>query len=133
MDERRLLERFIKELRKTRKLSNGHISMLRSTFGERFDRALKALEEMRVKKYIFEPSGRTLWIVVGKEREYEVLPDAWFCSCNDFYYRVLSGEVKLCYHLISQKLAEALGKYETVRENDRFYRRLMEEWRGETT
>jgi predicted nucleic acid-binding Zn finger protein len=70
-----------------------------------------------------------MWIVVGKSRDYLLLPAADFCSCNDFYFRVMDREVHLCYHLITQKLAEALGWYDTVEEEDKLYDPLMKEWK----
>jgi hypothetical protein len=41
----------------------------------------------------------------------------------------LDGEVHLCYHLIAQRIAEALEKYETFEESDELYEPLMREWR----
>ena len=63
------------------------------------------VKDGRVKKYIFKPSGRVVWIVVGKRRDYIVMPSADFCSCEDFYFQFNKGH--LCYHIIAQKLAEA--------------------------
>ena len=87
-------------------------------FGDRYTKALAALEAGRVRKHVFSPSGRTIWTVVGEEREYQILPAAMFCSCNDFYFRVLSHDAFLCYHLIAQKLAEALGQHVVIEEGD---------------
>ena len=98
-------------------------------FGKRFENAWKALVEKAVKKYVFQPSGRIVWIVVGKERDYQVLPEVGYCTCDDYYFRVLDGEALLCYHLIAQRLAEALGSYELVEAEDEIYETLMAEWR----
>jgi predicted nucleic acid-binding Zn finger protein len=46
---------------------------------------------------------------------------------------VMDKQVHLCYHLIAQKLAEALGGYDLVEEEDDLYDSLMEEWRTVTT
>ena len=105
---------------------------LSEAFGERFTRALDAVEGGRVKKYIFSPSGRIVWIVVGKEKEYQIIPIAGFCSCDDFYFRVMDREAKICYHLIAQKIAEMLEKYDKIEEEDRLYNCLMEEWKRVT-
>ena len=88
---------------------------------------------IQIKKYIFKPSGRIAWIVIGKEREYLVMPAADFCTCDDFYFRVMDREVHLCYHLIAQKLAEALMWYDLINERDELYTSLMEEWRKVTS
>ncbi len=105
---------------------------LRSAFGDRFDKAWRLVEERRVKLYVFEPSGRWTWIVVGKGGEYQILPASGYCSCSDFYFRVIDGEAGFCYHLIGQRLAEALGSYDTVHEGDEFFDALMAEWREQS-
>jgi predicted nucleic acid-binding Zn finger protein len=83
----------------------------------------------RVKKYVFEPSGRVVWIIVGRESEYQVLPQSGYCDCSDFYFRVVDGEAGLCNHHMAQRLSEALEEYEEIREEDKFYEPLMNEWR----
>jgi len=98
-------------IRESRCLTEGQKSILTKMFGSRFTSAHLALEEGKVKKYVFYPSGRVLWIVSGKEHDYQILPLANFCSCFDFYFRVIGYETLFCYHLITQKLADALEKY----------------------
>ena len=128
-EERRVLESVCDELRSSRELTRAQWDRLRSTLGERFDKAWQLVEQSKVKCYVFEPSGRMVWIVVGKKSEYQVLPRSGYCDCNDFYFRVVSGEAGLCYHLLGQRLAEALDAYDEVRESDEFYDRLMADWR----
>ncbi|MFP3985697.1 MAG: hypothetical protein ACLFU9_07030, partial [Candidatus Bathyarchaeia archaeon] len=86
-----------------------------------------------VKKYVFKPSSRIVWIVVGKERDYLIMPTADFCTCNDFYFRVMDKQIHLCYHLIAQKLAETLESYELYEEEDELYEVLMKEWKKAIT
>jgi len=114
------------------KLSGKNLTELYETFGQRFIKAFEALKENRVKKYVFKPSGKTIWIVVGKERDYLIIPQAEFCTCDDFYFRVLDRQVHLCYHLIAQKIANALDWYETIEERDELYDSLMAEWKKPT-
>ncbi|MGC8896479.1 MAG: hypothetical protein ACP5LB_06935 [Candidatus Bathyarchaeia archaeon] len=121
-----------REAKKDGKLTGKNLTKLYEIFGQRFTRAFEALKEGRVKKYTFKPSGRTVWIVVGKERDYLIMPEAEFCSCDDFYFRVLDKEIHLCYHLIAQKLANILGWYESVEEHDELYDSLMNEWKKPT-
>jgi predicted nucleic acid-binding Zn finger protein len=121
-----------REAKKEGKLTGKNLTKLYEIFGQRFTRAFEALKEGRVKKYTFKPSGRTVWIVVGKERDYLIMPEAEFCSCDDFYFRVLDKEIHLCYHLIAQKLANILGWYETIEEHDELYDSLMSEWKKPT-
>ena len=114
------------------KLSGKNLTELYDLFGQRFTKALEALKENRVKKYIFKPSNRTIWIVVGRERDYLIMPEAEFCTCDDFYFRVLDKKVHLCYHLIAQKIARNLGWFEVIEENDEIYKSLMNEWKKAT-
>jgi predicted nucleic acid-binding Zn finger protein len=121
-----------KEAKADGKLSGKNLTELYETFGQRFTKAFEALKENRVKKYVFKPSGKTIWIVVGKERDYLIIPQAEFCTCDDFYFRVLDRQVHLCYHLIAQKIANALDWYEPIEERDELHDSLMAEWKKPT-
>ena len=125
-----LLDRVFKEMKATKRITSKHKTQLSASFGKRLENALQALEEKRVKRYVFKPSQKVIWIVVGKERDYQIIPSAEFCTCDDFYFRVMDREVHLCYHLIAQKLAEVLGEYDTIEEYDDLYETLMREWRA---
>ena len=127
------LKKICKEAKSSGLVTGIHLTQLSVAFGSRFTKAWEAINDGRIKKYIFEPSGRIAWIVIGKEREYLVMPAADFCSCDDFYFRVMDREVHLCYHLIAQKLAEALMWYDLINERDELYTSLMEEWRKVTS
>jgi predicted nucleic acid-binding Zn finger protein len=127
-----VLQIVCKEAKADGKLSGKNLTELYETFGQRFTKAFEALKENRVKKYVFKPSGKTIWIVVGKERDYLIIPQAEFCMCDDFYFRVLDRQVHLCYHLIAQKIANALDWYETIEERDELYDSLMAEWKKPT-
>lgn len=126
------LNAICREAKAEGKLSGKSLTELYELFGQRFTKALEALKENRVKKYVFKPSGRNVWIVIGKERDYLIMPEAEFCMCDDFYFRVLDRKVHLCYHLIAQKIARNLGWYETIEEDDKLYDTLMSEWKKAT-
>jgi predicted nucleic acid-binding Zn finger protein len=130
--ETSLLKKICKEAKREGKLTGRSLTELYETFGQRFIKALEALRENRVKKYAFKPSGKVVWIVVGKERDYLIMPRAEFCSCDDFYFRVLDREIHLCYHLIAQKIADILGWYETIEGDDDLYEAFMKEWKNPT-
>jgi len=135
MDEKSeidILSTICKEAKKKDKLTGKNLTKLYEVFGQRFTRAFEALKENRVKKYGFKSSGRVVWIVVGKERDYLLMPEAEFCSCDDFYFRVLDKEVHLCYHLIAQKIANILKWYDAIDERDELYDSLMKEWKKPT-
>jgi len=121
-----------KEAKAEGKLTGNNLARLCEVFGQRFTRAFEALKENRVKKYIFRPSGRIVWVVVGKERDYLIMAQAEFCTCDDFYFRVLDRQVHLCYHLIAQKIANILDWYESIEERDELYDSLMNEWKKPT-
>lgn len=127
-----VLNSVCREAKKEGKLTGKNLTKLYEIFGQRFTRAFEALKEGRIKKYVFKPSGRTVWIVVGKERDYLIIPEAEFCSCDDFYFRVLDKEIHLCYHLLAQKLAKNLRWHETIEEHDELHDSLMSEWKKPT-
>ena len=62
-----------------------------------------------VKIHEFEPSGRMLYTVVGREDEYWMDPDARYCSCPGYYF----GGRNSCYHLESDLIT-----YEITEFND---------------
>jgi len=135
MDEKSeisILSNICKQAKTDDKLTGKNLTRLYEIFGQRFTKAFETLKENRVKKYVFKPSGRTVWIVVGKERDYLIMAQAEFCTCDDFYFRVLDREVHLCYHLIAQKIANALAWYESIEEHDELYDTLMNEWKKAT-
>ena len=106
------------------------INTLKSTRSSRWVKKVSRLiKNGSVEKHVFKPSGKTVWIVVGKEKDYLILPEAEFCTCDDFYFRVMDHEVHLCYHLLAQKLADLLGLYEKIEESDEIYETLMKEWK----
>ncbi len=125
-----ILKNTCKKARKEKRLTGKDLDNLHKVFGKRFINALETLRENRVKKYVFKPSRRIVWIVVGKKRDYLLMPEAQFCSCDDFYFRVLDREIHLCYHLIAQKIAEILKWFEKFEENDEIFESLMNEWRN---
>ncbi len=130
--EIKVLEQVCEEAKTNGKVTGNHLTQLSEALGSRFTKAWDTIKEERVKKYVFSPSGRIVWIVVGREREYQIMPAAAFCSCDDFYFRVMDREANICYHLIAQKIAEALERYDKVEEEDRLYECLMEEWKKVT-
>ena len=129
--EIKILENICEEA-KINEITEQQLTELSEAFGLRFTKAWDTIQEERVKKYVFKPSGRIIWIVVGREREYQIMPTAGFCSCDDFYFRVMDRETNICYHLIAQKLADALTLYDRIEEEDRLFECLMDEWKKVT-
>lgn len=126
------LRAICRKAKKDGKLSGKNLNELLDIFGQRFTKALNALKNNRVKKYNFKPGSKTVWVVIGRERDYLVIPEADFCTCDDFYFRVLDRRVHLCYHLIAQKIAFHLGWYDDIEETFDLYDSLMKEWKKAT-
>ncbi len=102
---------------------------LRKKYGDRFVRALRAVEENRVKKYTFHPSDSPVWIVKGRRREYMIIPDI-YCSCRSFYQDVvISRSTDFCYHLLAQEIAQLWNMYEQITASDQERRNLFVQWR----
>lgn len=116
--------------RESRSRSSRRKAKARKTEADIRDEAQRAVDEKRVKKYLFEPSGREVWVVVGRKRDYLVLPLAKYCACDDFFYRVLGKERKRCYHLLAVTLAQSQGGYEEINERDDLYLKFISEWRS---
>ncbi len=123
-----MLENICKEVQAKGRITSAHRNKLSSIFGQRLEKALETLEEQRVKKYVFQPSGRIVWIVVGKGREYLVMPAVEYCTCYDFYFQFHQGH--LCYHIIAQKLAEATSQFDLIEDDDQLFDILIKEWKA---
>jgi predicted nucleic acid-binding Zn finger protein len=130
--EIKVLEKVCNEAKSKGEITDDQLAQLSEAFGPQFTKAWETLQEKRVKKYVFSPSNRIVWIVVGRGREYQIMPAAGFCSCDDFYFRVMDREAHICYHLIAQKIAYALGCFDKIDEFDVTYNYLMEEWKKVT-
>ena len=128
MDETLTLREALGDTRRTKILSETDKQRLATVFQKRFNRAAELIENRNVKRYMFSPSGRIIWGVTGKQGEYQVMPESMFCSCDDYYYRVMSGKKQVCYHIIAQQLAEALGRYETIDMTDNEYGQVTSKW-----
>ncbi|MFX1318288.1 MAG: hypothetical protein ACFE9D_03230 [Promethearchaeota archaeon] len=115
-------------IKKQQAISGASLVDLNRLCGDRFWKALQAVANDLVKKYVFEPSGREAWVVVGKSRDYRVLSEV-YCDCEDFYINVIvKRTADLCYHILAQILAKALSKYSEIRIDDMRYNTLREEW-----
>lgn len=79
-----------------------------------------AISSGSVKQMLFLPSGKKLWIVVGKDNEYWADPDLGFCSCKDFYFTTLSGGDE-CYHLKSVRKAAEDNRFMKMEFTDGEY------------
>jgi len=125
-NEEETLRTSLEETKKTGQLSLVTRNLLSATFGTRFKNAIAVIDSGKVHKLTFCPSNRTVWLVIGKEKPYLILPNAGFCSCEDFYFRVISKEETLCYHLLAQRLAAVLGQFSATKERDDRYDEIIQ-------
>lgn len=72
-------------------------------YGERGRKALLAVDESRIKKYL------DFFVVVGTTDEYVVEDE--FCTCRAQVFRGRS-----CWHVLAARIAELTGRYEMVDE-----------------
>jgi len=74
---------------------------IETAFGARGKKALAAIDEGKVKKYLdfFVVEGRTACYIVEEE----------FCTCGDFLYRG-----RTCWHLLAVRIAQVTGSFETI-------------------
>lgn len=92
---------------------------------DRLDKAVEAVLEGRVKKHIFEPSGRVLYTVVGRSGDEFVDPGKPFCSCESFFFSVLGGKYESCYHLLAHRIANETGGFSESRFHDEEFRNFL--------
>jgi predicted nucleic acid-binding Zn finger protein len=126
-----ILSKICNELRTKGELSSKESLNSVKLFRKRYDDAINLVDENCIKKYIFKPSRRILWVVEGRKKAYQIFPETNFCSCDDYYFRVMKFEKDLCYHLIAQKIAEALSKYQKMEMSDSDYTSITKEFRPE--
>ncbi|HIQ23777.1 MAG TPA: metal-binding protein [Pyrodictium delaneyi] len=68
-----------------------------------------AAREMRAVRVSASPVE--LWIVLGRESDYVVIPGT-YCSCPHFTIRVVGQEIEEpCYHLVAVEIARRSGRY----------------------
>src|SRR5437899_12178076 len=105
MDETLILRQVRDDTRRTGGLDEDGKQRLIEAFNKRFNQAMELVEEEKVSKYVFSPSGRTIWVVAGKHGEYQVLPESMFCSCDDYFFRAVSWNKQFVSHIIAQQMA----------------------------
>jgi predicted nucleic acid-binding Zn finger protein len=90
-----------------------------------FEKAVEAAFGGCVKRHTFLPSGRQIYTVVGSNADEFIDPEKPFCSCESYFYGVMSTKVKYCYHILSYKIADESGLIQDVRFDDEEYDTFM--------
>ncbi len=127
-EENSVLRLACQQIRRTG-VSDDLKTLMVKTFDKRFVEAMKLVDQGRVKQVRFAPSERTVWVVRGRRKEYQVVPQSMFCTCDDYYFRVMGHKKQLCYHLIAQQLAEALGNHDRSDLADSDYAGFTAKWK----
>ena len=127
--ETSVLKEVCQEIHRTGSVTEQQKVVLANTFQKGSQQALALVEEGKVSRFKFQPSGRTVWVVKGRKGEYQVLPESMFCTCDDYYFRVMGEKRQLCYHLVAQHVAEALGKFHSSELTDSDYDAVTAKWR----
>ena len=81
-------------------------------------KAADAVLDGCVKKHVFSPSGRVLFTVVGRSGDEFIDPEKPFCSCRHFFFRVLGGRDRTCYHLLAYEMAKEAQSFDRVEMHD---------------
>jgi predicted nucleic acid-binding Zn finger protein len=127
-DEDIVLKQLSEELRRTHTLTDEQKQTLSKVFDKRLPPALALVEDRSVTSYRFKPSGRTIWIVKGRKGDYQIMPESLFCTCDDYYFRVMDNKKQLCYHIVAQQIAEALGQFDAYDQSDSSYNEVTAKW-----
>ena len=132
-NEDNVLKHVSEELRRTHTLTDEQKQTLAKVFDKRLPQALALVDARSVTSYGFKPSGRTIWIVKGRKGENQVVPESMFCTCDDYYFRVMDNKKQLCYHLVAQQIAEALGQFDANVMSDSHYSEVTSKWSARTS
>ena len=90
-------------------------------YGAKLDRAIDTVLAGGVKEARFLPSGREVITVVGSLGDEFIDPARPYCSCSNFFFRVVAGREEVCYHLLSYKIAARAGRVDVVEFSDEEY------------
>ena len=102
------------------------VKYLESIFPEKIPDILEILKR-NITKYVYKPSNRIVWTVIGENDEYFIYPKI-YCSCIDFYKNVIiKRKRQFCKHLIAQTIGEALDIFNTTEFNDNKFRESLKE------
>jgi predicted nucleic acid-binding Zn finger protein len=86
-----------------------------------FEKAVDAVLLGYVKAHIFVPSGKAIYTVVGSSGDEFIDPEKPYCSCGNFFFRVMGGKREYCYHILGYKMALEAEKIEKTTFGDEEY------------
>ncbi|PON74773.1 Zinc finger SWIM domain-containing protein [Parasponia andersonii] len=110
-----------KQVESTGLVTDEQLSILNFLFGKNFERATRIVDQRGVKRISGQPSGRSIFQVVGESRrkeEHFCFP-LHFCACYSFFYDTVNrGEQLCCKHQLAARLATSLGACIEVKVSD---------------
>jgi predicted nucleic acid-binding Zn finger protein len=89
--------------------------------GKTFEKAIDAVVRGYVKAHIFVPSERAIYTVVGSSGDEFIDPEKPYCSCGNFFFRVMGGKREYCYHILGYRMALEAEKIEKITFDDEEY------------
>lgn len=92
-----------------------------SKYRGNFQKAIETVLLGSVKRHVFRPSGRIIYSVVGRGGDEFIDPMSNYCSCSDYFFRVLGGKQEYCYHLLSYKIALEGKRFDEIKFDDEEY------------
>lgn len=102
-------------------MTEDHLSILHFLFGKNFERATRIVDQRGVKRISGEPSGRSIFQVMGESRrkeEYFCFPEH-YCACYSFFFDTVNrGEQLSCKHQVAARLASSIGSCIEVTVSD---------------
>ncbi|RXH97520.1 hypothetical protein DVH24_007866 [Malus domestica] len=97
------------------------IESTRSVTDDQLSVATRIVDQSGVKRVLGEPSGRSIFQVVGESRrkeEYFCFAEQ-YCACYSFFYDTKNkGEQLCCTHQLAARLAASLGACIEVKVSD---------------
>ncbi|CAN6554810.1 unnamed protein product [Malus baccata var. baccata] len=87
-----------KAIESTRSVTDDQLSVLHFLFGKNLEKATRIVDQRGVKRVLGEPSGRSIFQVVGEsQRKEEYLCFAeQYCACYSFFYDIVNRGEQLC-------------------------------------
>ncbi|KAL6528104.1 hypothetical protein OROHE_015054 [Orobanche hederae] len=102
-------------------VTDDQLSILHFIYGKNLDKATRILDQRGVKRISGEPSGRSIFQVVGESRkkeEYLCFPEH-YCACYSFFYDIVNkGDDLCCKHQLAARLASSTGTCIEVKVSD---------------
>ncbi len=94
---------------------------------KKYIKAIQAVNENRVIKISFYPSGFTLNVVKSSRHDmyYLVYPEIHYCTCNDFFFNnILRKKKTKCYHLIAYEIAKRKNHINELKYRDKDFKKI---------